>query len=37
MVLLTYGDLEDELVVAILGLESVENRGKLVGVELDCS
>lgn len=32
---LTYSDLEDELLVTILGLQSVENRGKLVGVELD--
>ena len=33
---LTYSDLKDELVVAILGLQGVENRGKLVGVEFDC-
>lgn len=32
---MTYSDLEDESLVTILGLQSVENRGKLVGVELD--
>ena len=34
---MTYSDLEDELLVTILGLQSVENRGKLFGIELDCS
>jgi hypothetical protein len=32
----TYRNLEDELLVAVHGLKGVENRGKLVGVELDC-
>ena len=32
---MTYSDLEDESLVTILGLQSVENRGKLFGVELD--
>lgn len=33
---MTYGDLEDKLGAVVLGLKGVQNRGKLVGVELDC-
>jgi hypothetical protein len=32
---LTYRDFEDELLLAIHGLEGIENWRKLVGVELD--
>lgn len=32
-ILATYRDLKDELVAAIVGLESVKNRRKLVGIE----
>tara|TARA_R110002060_G_scaffold44412_2_gene55805 strand:+ start:893 stop:1018 length:126 start_codon:yes stop_codon:yes gene_type:complete len=34
--LLTYRDLEDELLATIVGLKSVENRRKLVGIEFYC-
>lgn len=33
---MAYGDFEDELVAAIVGLESVENWGKLFGIEFHC-
>ena len=33
---LTYSDLKDELLAAVHCLEGVKNRGKLVGIELDC-
>jgi hypothetical protein len=33
---LTYCNFEDKLVAAVHGLKSIENRGKLVGIELDC-
>ena len=34
---LTYGDLKDELLAAILGLEGVENSWELLGIELNCT
>lgn len=34
---LTYGDLKDELLAAILGLEGVENSWELLGIELNCN
>lgn len=34
--MLTYRDLKDELLTTIVGLESVENRRKLVGIEFYC-
>jgi hypothetical protein len=33
---LAYRDLEDELLVVVGGLKSVENGGELLGVELHC-
>lgn len=30
-----YGNFEDQLLVAVLGGNSIENSGKLLGVELD--
>ena len=33
---MTYSDLKDELLAIVGGLESVQNGGKLLGVELDC-
>jgi hypothetical protein len=32
----TYGNLEDELLAVTGGLESVQNRRKLLAIELDC-
>lgn len=34
--MLTYRDLKDELLTTIVGLEGVENRRKLVGIEFYC-
>lgn len=33
---LTYRDLKNELLATIVRLESVKNRGELVGIEFDC-
>jgi hypothetical protein len=33
---IAYSDLKDELLATVLGLEGVENRWELVGIELDC-
>ena len=33
--LVSYSDLEDELLVTVLGVKGVENRWKLLSVELD--
>ena len=32
----TYRDLKDELLAIVFGLEGIENRRKLVGIEFDC-
>lgn len=32
---MTYSNFEDELLVTILSLKGIENRGKLVGIEFD--
>jgi len=32
-----YCDLENKLLAIVLGLKGVENGGKAVGVELDCT
>jgi hypothetical protein len=32
----TYRDLKDEPLAIVVGLEGIENRRKLVGIELDC-
>jgi hypothetical protein len=36
VLLSTYRDLKDELLSAIVGLEGIENRGELVGIEFYC-
>ena len=33
----TYRDLENELLTTVIGLEGIENRRKLVGIEFDYS
>ena len=33
----TYGDLEDELLAVVLGLQGVQNGRDLLGVKLDCA